>query len=301
MGANEQARVTVIGLGQMGGTLADAFLAAGHRVTVWNRSADKVKPFVDRGAQAAESVPEAVRAGDVVVVVLPDYEVAQRVLDPVAADLAGKTVVQLTSGTPEQARTAGNWAHGHGIAYLDGAAMSGTTLVGRPEALFVFGGATATFAAHRNVLRALGNPVHLGDDPGLAGLYDTALFGLIWGTLSGFYHGTALARADGVDARSFAEVAAEHLSFLAYLLREHAGQIDDGVYPAEDGSLDVHAAAMDHLIDTSRQFGVETAVPELFAALIQRGRRAGLGSEGIASIVRPVLGNAAVRPDGVSR
>ncbi|GAA1931971.1 hypothetical protein GCM10009837_67090 [Streptomyces durmitorensis] len=78
------------------------------------------------------------------------------------------------------------WAGGHGAAYLDGAAMSGTRLVGRPEALFVFSGSLHAFATHRTVLARLGNSVHLGADPALAPVYDTALFGMAWGALAGF-------------------------------------------------------------------------------------------------------------------
>lgn len=37
--------VTVLGLGAMGTALAGAFLRAGHRITVWNRSADKTVPL----------------------------------------------------------------------------------------------------------------------------------------------------------------------------------------------------------------------------------------------------------------
>ena len=36
--------VTVIGLGAMGSAIANAFLNAGHDVTVWNRGPEKTEP-----------------------------------------------------------------------------------------------------------------------------------------------------------------------------------------------------------------------------------------------------------------
>ncbi|MFD0851664.1 NAD(P)-binding domain-containing protein, partial [Actinomadura adrarensis] len=45
--------VTVLGLGSMGSALAATLLDQGHPTTVWNRSADKAKPLVDKGARLA--------------------------------------------------------------------------------------------------------------------------------------------------------------------------------------------------------------------------------------------------------
>ena len=42
--------VCVIGLGDMGSALAEALLANGHRVTVWNRTASKCGPLAEAGA-----------------------------------------------------------------------------------------------------------------------------------------------------------------------------------------------------------------------------------------------------------
>ena len=46
-------RIGVAGLGRMGAAMAERLIEVGHDVTVWNRSADKVKPLVDAGAKAA--------------------------------------------------------------------------------------------------------------------------------------------------------------------------------------------------------------------------------------------------------
>jgi glutamyl-tRNA reductase len=54
----DQRPVAVIGLGLMASALARAFISAGHEVTVWNRTAEKARPFEGR-ARVAGSVPEA--------------------------------------------------------------------------------------------------------------------------------------------------------------------------------------------------------------------------------------------------
>jgi 3-hydroxyisobutyrate dehydrogenase-like beta-hydroxyacid dehydrogenase len=92
----------VLGLGDMGSALARAFLANRHSVTVWNRSESKTAPLVHAGARQAKSVEDAAAASDVIVVCVIDYAVSNSLLDSPAVlqKLRGKTVVQLTSGTP---------------------------------------------------------------------------------------------------------------------------------------------------------------------------------------------------------
>ncbi|MFI5943290.1 NAD(P)-dependent oxidoreductase [Streptomyces uncialis] len=283
-----QSAVSVIGLGQLGTRIAQAFLAAGHPTTVWNRTAAKADALVAQGALRATTLETAVTASPLVVVVLPDYPTVEKLLGPVADGLRGRVLVNLTSGTPEDATRTAGWAAEHGVGYLDGAAMSGTRLVGRPEALFVLSGSQDAFDAHREELASLGNAVHLGTDPALAPVYDTALFGQVWGALAGFYHSVALVGAAGVDPTAFAAVVKGHMPFVTSLMVDHARQIEDGRFPDDDGTVEVHGAAMDHLLHTSADQGIGTRVPELFRTLLERTAADGHGRSGIASVARTI-------------
>ena len=60
-----------IGLGNMGRGMALNLVKAGHRVTVYNRSAEKSEPVVQQGASPASSVAEACGA-EVVITMLAD-------------------------------------------------------------------------------------------------------------------------------------------------------------------------------------------------------------------------------------
>ncbi|MGX1805844.1 NAD(P)-dependent oxidoreductase [Nocardia sp. NPDC055321] len=289
----EQSAVTVIGLGQLGTRVAQAFLAAGFATTVWNRSAGKADALVTQGASRATTLDAAVTAAPLVVVVLPDYATVHDLLAPVAERLRGRALVNLTSGTSPEALDAAAWAAEHEIAYLDAAAMSGTRLIGRPDALFLFGGPRPAFDTHEAVLRSLGNAVHLGADPALTPLYDTALFGQIWGALAGFYHSLALVGTAGVDPTVFADVATTHLSaFVIPLITEHARQAREGVFLADDGTVDIHRAAMEHLIHTSAAQGIGTEVPALFRSLLSGAAAAGHGDGGVATVVETIAAGA---------
>ncbi|MEV0191751.1 NAD(P)-binding domain-containing protein [Kitasatospora purpeofusca] len=281
--------VTVLGLGAMGTALAEAFLAAGHPTTVWNRTPGKAEPLVARGAVAAPSPEAAITAGGLIIACVLDYDALTAVLAGQEALLSGRTLVNLTSGSPEQARAFADRAVGLGLAYLDGAIMITPPGIGGPDATVLYSGAPDVLARHRTALAALGEPVDLGPDAGIAGLYDTALLGLMWSALSGWLHGVALVGADGVRAAEFTPVATRWLSgAVAGFVGRYAGQADARTYPGDDASLDVHLAAMEHLLHASRARGVDTTLPEVLADQVRRAVAAGHGGDSYARLIEVI-------------
>lgn len=276
--------VTVIGLGLMGSALAGALLDRGHPTTVWNRTAAKADPLVARGATKAASVADAVRASELVLLCVTDYPASQRLLDPVAELLAGRQLVQLSTGTPEQAREALAWATKHGAEYLDGAVMTPPAGVGEPDAVFFYSGSEVIHRTHRSVLAELGGAFqYLGADPGLASLYDAASLGVAWGAFSGYFHAFSLVATEGVPAAAFAPVANQFMASIAAMFIEAGEQVDRREYPGDQETLGIHDAALAHLIDTSRARGLNTEVPEFFRNLVRRAIASGHGADGIAA------------------
>lgn len=194
--------VTVLGLGDMGRSLARAFVAAGHPTTVWNRSPGKGEDVVALGAVRAASAEEAVRASGLVVVCLVDYDASDAVLEPLVGALEGRVLVNLTSDTPARSRQTAAWAAKHSLAYLDGAVMVPVDVVGSADALVFHSGDRAAYAAHEDTLKALGEPAtYLGEDHGLAAAYDMAMLDFFYGAMGGLVHAFALARAEGTTVR----------------------------------------------------------------------------------------------------
>ncbi|SRR5712691_1331831 len=101
-------KVSVIGLGSMGTALADAFLRENITVTVWNRTSSKCNRLIAQGASAASTVATAVAASDVLVVCVSNYAITDELLGSreVIAALNGKSIIQLSTGTPKEARVA---------------------------------------------------------------------------------------------------------------------------------------------------------------------------------------------------
>ena len=151
--------VTVLGLGRMGSSLAEAFVAAGDEVTVWNRDASRIAAFDGRAAAAADAA-EACAASDLVGICVADYDATYEILaqTDVAAALAGRTLIQFSSGSPDEARGLASWARDNGIEYLDGAILTYPDGIGadRADAVIFYSGNAAAFDLYRNALLALG-------------------------------------------------------------------------------------------------------------------------------------------------
>ena len=171
-------KVSMIGLGLMGSALAKAFRNNGSDVTVWNRTQSKCEPLVDQGAQAVSTVAEAIAASPVSVICISDYQTTNELLgtQDVRRALKGKVVVQLSSGTPQEARESEAWVQDCGAQYLDGAILAFPRNIGTPAAMILISGPAGTCEKHKNLLDSLASIVFVGESIGLASTQDTAAF-----------------------------------------------------------------------------------------------------------------------------
>ncbi|WP_228452861.1 NAD(P)-dependent oxidoreductase [Streptomyces alkaliterrae] len=251
--------VSVLGLGAMGRELARALLDAGHRVTVWNRTAARAEALADRGAVVAGSPGEAVGASPLTVVCLLDEDTVLQALDGVGA--AGRAVVNLTNGTPEQARRVAELVRGQGGDYLDGGIMAVPPMIGGPHAFLYYSGSERVFREHRPLLDTFGAAHYKGEDPGAAALWDVALLSAMYGMFGGLLHAFALARSAGIDAGEVAGDVGAWLTAMGEAGPEYARRIDTGDHTTDVVSnLGMQAAGIRNVLATAEEQGVSTAL-----------------------------------------
>lgn len=177
--------LTLLGLGAMGTALAGAWLSAGHPLTVWNRTAARAEPLAAKGAALAATPAAAVAANRLVVVCLLDDESVGEAL--AGADLTGKDIVNLVTGTPGTARARAAWAAARGARYLDGGIMAVPPMIGVPQAgpYVFYSGSRELFEEHREALAVPAGTRYVGEDAGFAALYDVALLSAMYGMFAG--------------------------------------------------------------------------------------------------------------------
>ena len=280
-----------LGLGAMGGALATATLGAGRPVVVWNRTPERSAPWRDRGATVARSVAEAVSGDGVIVVCLFDHASVREVLDPVAGALAGRTVVNLTTTTPNEARDLAAWAGEHRIHYLDGAILAVPEMIGHPGAAVYYSGAAGVFDELRPLLDLWAESEHLGEDAGLASLYDLAMLTGMYTMFAGFLQGAAMVGRNGIPATEFAARAQPFLAAMTNGFAGFAETVDTRDYTDVGQSLEFTGTTIATLLRASRDQNVRADVLQPVHDLVRRQIAAGHGAEDTARIYEELTKN----------
>jgi len=159
-----------IGVGRMGGPMAERLLAAGHPVTVHDRDEAAVRRLVSAGATRADS-PAAVASGArIVFASLPTPAVVLDVVrgpDGVCHGSAVRIFVDLsTSGAPA-AIAIDECLRGHGIQPLDAPVSGGMAGARAGTLTLMASGPRAAFETVEPLLKRLGRVFYVGEKPGL--------------------------------------------------------------------------------------------------------------------------------------
>lgn len=280
--------VTVIGLGPMGQAMVRAFLAAGHPVTVWNRTASRADDVVAAGAVRAATPAEAVGASPLVVLSLTHYAAMYEILDGVGDALAGKVVANLSSDSPQASRDAAAWLAERGAELLVGGIMVPAPAVGTDASYVFYSGPRSVFEAQEPVLRVIGRPEYRGEDPALAQLFYQALLAVFLTSLAAELQAAALVASAGVRAKELMPFVREVLELAAAYVDETAQHVDERSYPGDLSTATMMGATADHIVAASRDAGLDTVLPEAVKSLYDRAIAAGHGADNWTSLYEVV-------------
>ena len=217
-----------IGLGNMGSGMAANLVKAGHRVTVYNRSAAKMDALVQQGATPAHAVAQAC-GGDVVLTMLADDSAVQDVTfgehGILEALAPGATHLSLSTITVELSRRLGSAHAEAGQQYV------AAPVFGRPEAaaaakLFVVAaGIPQVVDSVRSLLDAIGQHTFVvADQPHTANLVKLSGNFLIASAIESLGEAIALVTKGGVDPTQYVDILTSTL-FSAPAYQTYGGLI----------------------------------------------------------------------------
>ena len=160
-------RIGVAGLGRMGAAIAAHLMEVGHQVTVWNRTADKVKPLAAAGAKAAASPAELATAVEAIVTILTNRDAIAAVYEGpaglLAGDVKGKLIVEMSTVQPETEVALAEKVRAKGASFVE-CPVGGTVGPARDGKLLgVAGGTAEDFARAKPLLAQMCRRVeHVG-------------------------------------------------------------------------------------------------------------------------------------------
>lgn len=203
--------VAFIGLGNMGSGMCANLVRAGHDVCAFDLRPEAIVAAVEAGADAAETLAEAVERAEVVITMLP---AGQHVLSVyfsaegvVAHAPEGALFLDCSTISVEDARRAATQAEDAGFLMVDAPVSGGVTGAEAGTLTFMVGGSEAGFSRARPLLDIMGTNVFHAGGAGngqVAKIANNMLLGIsMIGTCEAFN----LAERLGLDAQTFFDIA----------------------------------------------------------------------------------------------
>lgn len=156
-------RIAFLGIGLMGDPMARRLLAAGHSVTVWNRTLAKAEALASAGAMPAARLEEAVRDAGIVISMLEAGPVVAQVMrDALPALPPNALWVDMSSTQQAEAQAFHALLQAHGRRFVDAPVSGGVGGAASGTLAIMAGGAPADFAEVEPVLAAMGRPTLVG-------------------------------------------------------------------------------------------------------------------------------------------
>jgi len=282
---NTKKEVTVIGLGPMGFVLARTLLDDGYKVTVWNRSVEKATALVADGAVLAADPAAAVLASPVIVTCLNNYETTHNILADTA--LKDRLLLELTTGTPQDARTAETWVRALGAHYLDGALLATPRQIGKPDTPIFLSGDMVAYEKGEAVLKVLGGHLmYMGAAAGAAAAWDLAILSSLFGLITGFLQGARIFESEKLDVNALGDMINNIAPVLGEMVRHEGAVISTGNFGLPESSLKTCAVSIALMVKQAAESGIPGEVPGFILQLMNKGIKAGYGEEQLGALIK---------------
>ena len=203
-------RIGWIGTGVMGASMCGHLMAAGYPVTVYNRSRDKAQALLEKGAVWADTPAAVARISDIIITMVGfPHDVKDVILGDegvLSGARAGAIVIDMTTSSPNLARTIHNECAAKGIHALD-APVSGGDVGARDATLAIMvGGDKDTFETARPLFEIMGETISLMGGAGAGQHTKMTNQILIAGTMIGVVESLLYAQRSGLDANRVIDV-----------------------------------------------------------------------------------------------
>jgi 3-hydroxyisobutyrate dehydrogenase-like beta-hydroxyacid dehydrogenase len=209
MATTTATRIGFVGLGNMGGSMAARFLAAGYPVYGEDQDRDRASGLMHDRLEWRRTPREVAEAADVVFTSVPDDSVLELVAsgpEGILAGLAaGKVWVDMSTVSPNVSREIAEHVHALGATMLDAPVSGSVPQVQAGTLTIMVGGDKQAYARVEPILRALGTPTHIGEN-GQGLVLKLAINISLAVQVLAFAEGLLLAERAGIDRKLAVDV-----------------------------------------------------------------------------------------------
>jgi 3-hydroxyisobutyrate dehydrogenase len=281
-------KIGFIGLGIMGRGMVQNLLDAGFDLTVWNRTATRMEPFMQAGAKGAANPAGLASACDIIITCVSDTPDVEEVI---AGDQgvihgveAGNLVIDMSTISPQVTMGLASSLAAKDVAMLDAPISGGSEGAANGTLSIMVGGPAKQVARARPLFEAMGKAItHVGDN----GAGQTVkLVNQILVVINMLAVGEALlfAEAGGLDLNKTLEAVRAGAAG-SWMLSNRGPQVIERDW-RPGFTVDLQQKDLRLVLEAADALGVPTLATSTVFHLYRTLQTEGLGSEGNHALVK---------------
>jgi len=277
--------VGLIGLGLMGMALAERLHSGG--LDVWGHDIDPSREelLAASGGKPASSAADIASACHRILLSLPDSDVVEAVLADMGPSLvAGRIIIDTSTGDPERAVATGRRLAERGVHYLDATISGSSRQVREGQAVVLAGGPAAAFEQCQDLFRLFASRwFHLG--PCGSGSQMKLVSNLVLGlNRAALAEGLWLGKALGLDAQTVLTVLRESMAYSRIMDTKGEKMVRGDFEP--QARLSQHHKDVCLMLQAAAGAGTELPLTQAHARLLELAESAGYGAQDNSAIIR---------------
>lgn len=277
-------RVGIIGLGLVGHAIAQRLLAARWEVVGFDVAADRNAALQSLGGRSVDSATEVCDACERIILSLPTSGIAREVLELLLPALAGKTIIDTTTGDPDEMAAIGRQLLEHNAAYLVATIAGSSAQVSRGEGMVMTGGAEDVATRCEDLLSTFSRQrFYVG--PWLAAARMKLVVNLVLGlNRAVLAEGLSFAKACGIDPRRALEVLQAGPAHSHVMETKGEKMIRQDFTP--QARLAQHAKDVGLILELGKNVQAPLPLSTLHQQLLQKLIEQGYGEQDNSAIIR---------------
>ena len=283
--------IGIAGVGRMGAAIGARLMDVGHRLTVWNRSAEKTKPLLDAGASLAATPAELAGEVETILTILTDAVAIEQVYHRphglLAGDLPDKLVIDMSTVQPQTEIGLAEKVRARGATFVE-CPVGGTTGPAKQGKLLGFVGAEPDdFARAKPVLEQLCRRIEHCGPVGSGAVMKFAVnlpLMIYWQALG---EAIAMAKPLNIEPERLIDMFGDSSggpNVLKVRGPAIAAMLKGGEYPPATFNIDGGIKDMQAMLDLGRARGLDLPLVERALACYQEARKTRGGDDEISSV-----------------
>jgi 3-hydroxyisobutyrate dehydrogenase-like beta-hydroxyacid dehydrogenase len=283
MGAVEQ--VGLVGVGLLGGALAERLMGAGIPVLCTDTSDERCTAAAQKGARIASTVTEVAAQCRRIVLSLPDSDVVRRATADMSATLRpGHILIDTTTGDPADTLELARQLASLGVEYLDATVSGSSEQARQGDIVLMVGGRPEVYESCRDLLEAFSaRCFYLG--PCGSGQSMKLVSNLVMGlNRAALAEGIAFAEALGMDGDGVLRVLMAGLAYSRVMETKGQKMLRRDFKP--QARLSQHLKDVRLMLEASERAGLKLVLTEAHRQLLVTAESAGLGDADNSAIIQ---------------